>query len=255
MCNSPLTVQSVGINVGNCNKYNTSLDRSVVILLEVVGSFAVIVNCRVLCFVYARVGCWLSLALSDCLIHQHKIHHNLVLHKLNNKQDCTVFPWEFVLDVNKFTPEGVDRLERCWNAKGFVIVLKSFGDTRDIRNGHLTSLDRSIIILLELLWLRLLLGFVSFGEYPVWIYEISQPFVDVIFIFCDILGVANNGVSLVMKCPDHLKFVDKGVMGVKLKVMVCVRRFMVYSRIEGSIRIEHMHQSEAWWSLQFQDAT
>ena len=83
-----------------------------------------------------------------------------------------------------------------------------------------------------------MLGFINFSESPVQISAISQRLVDMVFLFRDILGVADNGVSPVVKCPNHPKFVDEGVMRVKLKVVVCVGRFMVNSRIEGSIRIE-----------------
>ena len=59
---------------------------------------------------------------------------------------------------------------------------------------------------------------------------------DVVFLFRDILGVADNGVSLVVKCPDHPKFVDEGVMRVELKVVVCVRGFTVNSRIVSELQ-------------------
>ena len=97
----------------------------------------------------------------------------------------------FVLNMNKFAPEGVNRLECCWDPKGLVRVLKSFRNTRNVRNSHLTSLNGSIIILIRLWWLRWLLRFIGFGE--------SQRLVDMVFLFCDILGpirgLMKSGVS------------------------------------------------------------
>ena len=83
-----------------------------------------------------------------------------------------------------------------------------------------------------------MLRFIGFGESPLRISAISQRLVDMVFFYCDILGVADNSVSPVVKSSNHPKFVDEGVMRVKLKVVVCVGRFTVNSRIEGSVRIE-----------------
>ena len=64
----------------------------------------------------------------------------------------------FVLGVHKFTLEGVNWPEWCWNAKGLVGVLESFGNTHDIGNGHL---DGGVIVLVRLLRLRFLLGLIT----------------------------------------------------------------------------------------------
>ena len=53
---------------------------------------------------------------------------------------------------------------------------------------------------------------------------------DVVFFSWDVFCFTYDGVSPIAQCPDHPKFMNKGMMEVKLQVVISVRCFAINCR-------------------------
>ena len=51
---------------------------------------------------------------------------------------------------------------------------------------------------------------------------------DVVFFSLDVFRFTYDGVCPIAQCPDNPKFMNKGMMGVKLQVVIRVRCFAIY---------------------------
>ena len=58
---------------------------------------------------------------------------------------------------------------------------------------------------------------------------------DVVFFSWDVFCFTYDGVSSIAQCPDHPEFMNKGMMGVKLQVVISVRCFAINCRGEVTV--------------------